>query len=335
MVDAVTKERYAKKLVIILAGYEADINRLMVTNAGLTSRFPEVINFRSLTPDECTDLLVHKLQRNQARLKAKGKHLDTSVVEAQSSAFRTRISRLFGELSQGKDWASARDVKEISTAVFRKMIQDKEGLATGHFAIKMDVIEGELERMLQERRSRQADTENDKFRFMDQLPPLFAPLNQDTLRPATTAATASSPKAPEADKDDASKGKPDAAQEQRTAAVPREAKEAVRDAGVSDAVWAQLQRDRQVEARRGKEHEQLVVQARQAARDDDDAERAKVVKRLLAEEEERRRKHEAARQKLVTMGLCPMKFAWVRQAEGYRCTGGSHYMSDAELEKLM
>lgn len=331
LVDAVTKERYAKKLVIILAGYEADINRLMVTNAGLTSRFPEVINFRSLTPDECTDLLVQELQRNQARLKAKGKHLDTSVVEAQSSASRTRISRLFGELSQGKDWASARDVKEISTAVFRKTIQDKEGLATGHFAIKMDVIEGELKRMLQERRSRQADAENDKFRFMGQLPPLFAPLNQDTLRPATTAATtASSSKAPEA-------GKDDAAQEKRTAAAPREGTEAARDAGVSDAVWAQLQRDRQVEAQRDKEHEQLVAQARQAAaaRDDDDAERAEIFKRLLAEEEERHRKHEAARQKLVTMGLCPMKFAWVRQAEGYWCAGGSHYMSDAELEKLM
>lgn len=336
LVDAVTKERYAKKLVIILAGYEADINRLMVTNAGLTSRFPEVINFRSLTSDECTDLLVQELQRNQARLKAKGKHLDTSVVEAQSSAFRTRISRLFGELSPGKDWASARDVKEVSTAVFRKTIQDKEGLATGHFAIKMDVVEGELECMLQERRSRQADAENDKFRFMGQLPPLFAPLNQDMLRPATTVATtASSSKAPEAGKDDAPKGKPDAAQEKRTAAAPREGKEAARDAGVSDAVWEQLQRDRQAEARREKDHEQLVVQARQAARDDDDADRAKVVKRLLAEEEEWRRKHEAARQKLVIMGLCPMKFAWVRQAEGYRCTGGSHYMSDAELEKLM
>lgn len=160
LVDAVTKEKYTNKLVIILAGYEADINRLMVTNTGLTSRFPEVINFRGLTPDECTDFLVQELQRNQAKLKAKGKHLDISVVEARNCPSRTRISRLFWELSQGKYWASARDVKEIGTAIFRKTIRDK-GLATGRLTLEMDVVEGELERMLQECRSRQVDITND------------------------------------------------------------------------------------------------------------------------------------------------------------------------------
>lgn len=331
LVDAVTKEKYAKKLVIILAGYEADINRLMATNAGLTSRFSEVINFRSLTPDECIDLLVQELQRNQARLKAKGKHLDLSVVEARNGPSRTRISRLFWELSQGKDWASARDVKEVGKAIFREtMIRDKEGLATGRLTLKMNVVEGELERMLQERRSRQMEITNDTFHCLGQPPPLFSPLNQETLRPASTAATSPGPKGPntpKTDEGDAAKRKPEAVRAKHT---PRDGNEAIRDTGVSDAVWEQLQRDRQAEEQREKEHDQLVKAKQMATKD---AEREKIVKRLV-EEEERRKKQEAVRQKLMTMGLCPAGYTWIRQAEGYRCVGGSHYMSDANLDEM-
>ena len=47
LVDCVTKTQFQNKLVIILAGYEHDINRLMSINPGLTSRFPEVIDFQS------------------------------------------------------------------------------------------------------------------------------------------------------------------------------------------------------------------------------------------------------------------------------------------------
>lgn len=43
IVDCVTKPKFAGKLIVILAGYDQNINQLMSVNPGLTSRFPESI----------------------------------------------------------------------------------------------------------------------------------------------------------------------------------------------------------------------------------------------------------------------------------------------------
>ena len=50
------------------------------------------------------------------------------------------------------------------------------------------------------------------------------------------------------------------------------------------------------------------------------------------EEEERRRKEEARVQhKLREMGVCVAGFRWIKQSSGYRCAGGSHFISNAAL----
>jgi hypothetical protein len=55
--------------------------------------------------------------------------------------------------------------------------------------------------------------------------------------------------------------------------------------------------------------------------------------RKAREEEERKRKEEAkAQQKLRQMGVCPAGFHWIKQSAGYRCAGGSHFVSNAALE---
>lgn len=66
IVDCLTKPRYAPKLVIILAGYDADINRLMSIDPGLTTRFPEAVIFKHLKPEECLRLFTQFLQRKKA-----------------------------------------------------------------------------------------------------------------------------------------------------------------------------------------------------------------------------------------------------------------------------
>ena len=35
--------------------------------------------------------------------------------------------------------------------------------------------------------------------------------------------------------------------------------------------------------------------------------------------------------KLRTMGVCPMGYHWAREGNGYRCEGGSHFVTDNEL----
>ncbi|KAF6799469.1 stage V sporulation protein K [Colletotrichum musicola] len=53
LIDAMTKPRYARNMVIVLAGYTGDMERLMGTNPGLMSWFPTHLEFPHLDPDNC------------------------------------------------------------------------------------------------------------------------------------------------------------------------------------------------------------------------------------------------------------------------------------------
>lgn len=343
LVDSATKDKYAKRLIIILAGYENDINRLMSMNPGLTSRFPEVINFQSLSPAECVDLLTRELKIQQARLaspKSKKRiSLDISVLEALDESFSSVLTELFAKLSQQDNWANARDVKTVAKAVFNKTIKNTSGIAKGNLSIGKDVIEGELETMLQERASR-SNGESTKLpspsifdRIEPQLPPSAGAPKTSTSTTMSTEATKPRPSScsPPADEDAPRKRPKTSSQSQLDChgGGGGGGGEATRDAGVSDAVWEQLQRDRLAEQQRDQEYQDL-LEAQRTAREDA---RERIIQKVL-EEEERRRKEAEARQKLMSMGVCPVGYQWIRQASGFRCAGGSHYMSDAAVGKL-
>ncbi|KAK0737339.1 P-loop containing nucleoside triphosphate hydrolase protein [Apiosordaria backusii] len=332
LVDSVTKDRYFKKLIIILAGYENDINRLMSVNSGLTSRFPAVIDFRSLTADECLTLLCQLLRKQKLGLKSRGKDLDLTCLVAATSAFRREVINYFTHLTAQDNWASARDVQSVSRAIFNKLLKDKTGLASGRLVLTEAVVTAELRAMLDERASRSnfAAPEinlQELLRAPPPLPPQNLPyrpamhttttahLHQTELeaQPLAEEPEKEQPKAPEIKPVDPNNGD----------------SWIKRDAGVSDAVWEQLQRDRQAEEQRDEEYRKLLEAKENAT----EAAREKIVARLL-EEEARRRKEEAVKEKLKAMGVCPVGFPWIKQAEGYRCAGGSHFIGNVDLGKL-
>ncbi|KAF3761456.1 P-loop containing nucleoside triphosphate hydrolase protein [Cryphonectria parasitica EP155] len=327
LVDATTKDKYAKRLLIILAGYENDINKLMMTNPGLTSRFPEVINFRSLTPEECVELLTQDLKARQTDLKAKGTHFDISALENTVHADSQVLTSLFFELSRQDNWASARDVKEAAKAIFRKTIKDRAGLVQGRLTASLDIIETELRRMLQERASRSKSANpllQIPYDLVNPAPSHLPPstIGPSSLMTATThQPTQQRPPSPPSDEQE-----PEDPWQLVDDLYSPDIEVATRDAGVSDEVWEELQRDRQAEQEREEEYQKLLKAQREAR----DADREEIVKRLL-EEERRRKEEEEARRQLQEMGACPAGFRWIRQAGGYRCAGGSHFMSDAAL----
>ena len=55
-------------------------------------------------------------------------------------------------------------------------------------------------------------------------------------------------------------------------------------------------------------------------------------------EEEKKRKS-AEEQKTIervqAIGKCPMGFTWHKEGAGWRCGGGSHYVSDVDLQQYM
>jgi len=48
-------------------------------------------------------------------------------------------------------------------------------------------------------------------------------------------------------------------------------------------------------------------------------------------DEQRRKKEQQAQVKLREMGVCVQGFVWKKQHGGYRCAGGSHYVSNTAL----
>jgi hypothetical protein len=64
------------------------------------------------------------------------------------------------------------------------------------------------------------------------------------------------------------------------------------------------------------------------------AERARKAAELKANEEEerlRRQQEAKAQEKLRCMGVCPVGYRWIKQAGGYRCAGGTHFVTDSQL----
>lgn len=334
IVDSVTKERYYKKMIIILAGYEKDIDRLTSVNEGLSSRFPESVMFRSLNPRECAALMTSVFKaktedlENNKRNKAKKVSFDIVQLAAPRKQFSGIVEKLFLRLAHQAGWANARDIKTLAESIFSKTIQSKEGAKTRKFVVSEEAVLTAIRSMLQERESRGKSAKHK---------PAI-----DTIFQGATASDHSSPPHTgtgtntDTNDDDAG-GEKNNEEEETPPSTPepeprqddgRGLDDAKRDAGVSDAVWEQLRRDKRAEQEREDEYQRLLEDKKKASAD---ADRERIVRRLL-EEDRKRKEEESFKKKLAQMGVCPMGYQWIKQASGYRCAGGSHFVAEEVLK---
>ncbi|KAI5926117.1 P-loop containing nucleoside triphosphate hydrolase protein [Camillea tinctor] len=336
IVDCLTKEKYQFKLVVILAGYDNDINLLMRQNPGLTSRFPETISFYNLPANHCRDLLMQCLVQ---------KKLDTTELEA-SPTLDIELLDLFSILSRTDSWGNARDVQTLAKSIFSRMMKKKTSnpSKTVPEALVLEVIKA----MIKERTERMAAQQDPQFPI-DLTPPGQQQPQQAFHQPpptqtSTTTTSATAPPSPPPSPERVKKAPEKAAHQ-----PPVDPQHAVRDAGVSDEVWEQLQRDREAETQRRralalaqKRAEKLEREVRElAAIAAADAARREELRRLEAardaaarakqEQEERAKREKALKEKLAQSGRCPMGYEWIPQSGGYRCAGGSHFVSSGEL----
>jgi hypothetical protein len=362
IVDCLTKPKYAQKLIVILAGYDDDINRLMAQNPGLTSRFPEAIIFRGLEPTDCLDLLIQLLRGRQLDMRKKKKDLDLSILESPAPDFKQETLDQFETLGRIANWANARDVQTIAKSIFGLLLKD--GAMKKTIAVVTQYhVRTVLDSMISERSQRQEAAEiRPRALHSDMMAQMQ---NIQTPPPPETAATSSS-----------AMNTSEAETPQRSAknvlpAAP--ASEIKRDSGVSDAVWEQLQRDKKATKEKEEQYQKLIKASadaannikilqqkeqasEQAVKHNKDQAALQEAKRLreearlqheierraqeelLAElesqrkaREEDRRKEAKAQQQLRTLGICPAGFRWIKQNGGYRCSAGGHFVTDSEL----
>lgn len=58
------------------------------------------------------------------------------------------------------------------------------------------------------------------------------------------------------------------------------------------------------------------------------------IERKKRELDEKLRREAREKAKLASMGCCPVGYEWIRQSGGYRCAGGSHWVSDGQMQAL-
>ncbi|KAF3919193.1 hypothetical protein AA313_de0200271 [Arthrobotrys entomopaga] len=362
LVSSLTDPKYAQKLIVILAGYDEDIDRLMSINPGLTSRFPESVVFKHMEPEFCLELLTKTLDDMK---KIKNAPLDLSVLKPPTAELRGAILCLFRDLSQLKSWGNARDVKSLAKNMFGELISQVAKQPITNLVLTEDIITKVMGTMFAERARRTEAAGTTRHRPNGSMP-IPQPMKQNAphqhaqktniITSSSTAQNSSnegnegpSPNAPP----------PPPTQIETKAADPWDSvRQAGRDAGVSDEVWNQLELDKKaaiareeeykrLEKERIEEEERIEEMKKAELRALIDEEKRKLEQeriqmelarreraRILAALEEARRKEMEVQKKLRVMGLCPMGYQWIKQVGGYRCAGGSHFLSDGQVDQF-
>ena len=348
LVDCLTKPKFSKKLITILAGYDADINRLMSINPGLTSRFPETMSFENLTPAQCLELF-QKCFQKYARI-------DSMAVQSPSKTFEETLLASFKHLSGLVAWGNARDIETLASTIISKALSATS--QNNQFAITYELVEITIQNMVSERESRMNNSVSSNVighsRPANCMPP---PLTQNRP-PSPIMVNSNATKKAQQEPSSPAKEQPEPDHQNQQ-----------RDPGISDEDWQQLQidktaaedRERRLQEIATEEQEtqrQLVektaaeARAKQMIEEEADAERRRSleaerlkreherrkyeetldrIRRERAAREEQKRIEEKAQQKLREMGVCIAGFRWIKQANGYRCAGGSHFISNAKL----
>lgn len=340
LVDCLTKDAYKGKLIVILAGYEDDINRLLSVNRGLASRFSEEINFKSMSAEDCFQLLTVLLKKQEITL------VGSEDVQMVS---------LFRDLALLPSWGNARDVESLAKKMTALALEKMCDLApTAAIELDTAIALRCMQETLLAFKQRARPGSINPLRIAD--PAEASQSSSPTLTPTSASSSSTAAAAPKT---------PDAAASPPTSPTSTSKKpnlssgsSGTRDAEVTDDVWKQLQKDvvaaaaltlklidvkrrlaaAEADRRRAEEEEarQLAAadaaqQARAKAVADAARKRAQALAADAQRREEARRKEERVQERIREMGVCNQGYKWIKQASGYRCAGGSHYISDSQL----
>ncbi|OBZ77560.1 Stage V sporulation protein K [Grifola frondosa] len=147
LVSMLTQPRFVHKIVVILAGYDREMNQLLAINTGLSSRFPEEIIFKNMSPAHCLEVLKKSLSKQKIRLEA---------LDDRSSTPYHDMEKLLEQLSELPSWGNARDIgtlaKQMTNLVFTNLPDDEDPSA--ELTLGSDDALTCMKSMLEDRRER-------------------------------------------------------------------------------------------------------------------------------------------------------------------------------------
>ncbi|KAF8417347.1 P-loop containing nucleoside triphosphate hydrolase protein [Tirmania nivea] len=238
LVDIITKPKFMGKVVVILAGYEEDINKLFGKNDGLSSRFSEEISFRPMGAEDSLRLLMKELEKGDVVLRG---------TKEAGEGYKEMVG-VMECLVTLKGWGNARDVLGLAKSVVGGVLRGDVGWQDGTtLFVREEEVRGFMEAMLRERKARETKVPKPDLekavedmwnrRYMEpefEAPPPPPP----PPRTATATATKCSTPPPPPEELPPNDGGEDVGGDGR-------------DPGVSDEIWRQLQRDKEKAKLRG------------------------------------------------------------------------------------
>ncbi|TFK71611.1 P-loop containing nucleoside triphosphate hydrolase protein [Pluteus cervinus] len=333
LVALLTHPTFHQKIVVILAGYTNDMDRLLSRNSGLSSRFSEQVMFPPMEPEGCLELLLKRLEEQDVRC---------ASLENRASGLYQMMKGLLQQLVLLENWGNARDVQTLAREIAGEALARDTGLLTASLAVDDKVVIRCTVSMLARLSAQSGVQPSPHSRPTQEASQSLPPQGQSNITTSTEIQkrVASPPPADQGHDYDDDDG---------------------RDAGVSDQVWQQLQKDwamaeeadrraqeELVQMRRRLEEEQarhrmFLRQIENMEKQKREQARLRELERIRAleaemerkrkAEEERRKKEAEAQAKLRRLGVCVAGFQWIKQSGGYRCAGGSHFVTDGQLSR--
>jgi SpoVK/Ycf46/Vps4 family AAA+-type ATPase len=123
MVGCMTKKRFFGNLVVVLAGYKEDMEKLMLRNRGLRSRFATYVDFQPLKEQD----MLSRLQKHLAEVNIELGGIDPDAM----SWSRDEVLRMLSQLSKMQSWANGRDIVAFARTVIEHVYTREEPQETG------------------------------------------------------------------------------------------------------------------------------------------------------------------------------------------------------------
>ncbi|KAL0569244.1 hypothetical protein V5O48_012731 [Marasmius crinis-equi] len=146
LVTLLTQKAYYMKMVVVLAGYDREMDLLLSRNRGLASRFPEEIVFEDVEPEACLEILRRELQRNGVRMKC---------LEDKGRDYKKMVD-VITRMSGTPAWGNARDMISLSVHLIREAhkVKNLSGTENGMFLLSAKAAMKHLIAMREEQRER-------------------------------------------------------------------------------------------------------------------------------------------------------------------------------------
>jgi hypothetical protein len=116
LIQFLTHPSHVGKMVVILAGYTADMHLLMTIRPVLSGLFSEEIVFENLRLEDCIALLHRELEQN-------GIVTESDFLRDDKSSGYVKVKRLFNLMRVIPSWSNARDVKYLAKQMLGKFLE--------------------------------------------------------------------------------------------------------------------------------------------------------------------------------------------------------------------